>query len=224
MLAQKHLALPLPNLLLDLGLDLLLGLDQFELPLYVNQHPAQSLLDTARLQQRLPALCRDVEIPGDEIREPPRIFHTFEHLFYDFLGQPHLQAQLRRPLPHLAVQRHERRILGVERWKVGCFLYDGLDKSLCLRILEHRRTIFTVQEQLNAAQSALDLPDLGYRSGRVQHVGLRLIHVLALRDREDQFVLSFHRRFNGTKRGGAAGSDRSGHARKHHGLPEGEDR
>ena len=54
LLAQEHLPLPLAQLLLDLGLDVLLGVEHADLALDVHQHPAEPLLDAERLEQHLP--------------------------------------------------------------------------------------------------------------------------------------------------------------------------
>ena len=51
LLAQEHLALPLAQLLLDLRLDVLLGLEHPDLALHVHQHAAQPLLDREGLEQ-----------------------------------------------------------------------------------------------------------------------------------------------------------------------------
>ena len=53
LLAQEHLALPLAQLLLDLGLDVLLRIEHADLALHVHQHPAEPLLD-ARASRAAP--------------------------------------------------------------------------------------------------------------------------------------------------------------------------
>ncbi len=53
LLAQVHLALPLAQLLLDLRLDLFLRLEHADLPLDVDEHAAEPLLDAQRLEQAL---------------------------------------------------------------------------------------------------------------------------------------------------------------------------
>ena len=72
LLAQEHLALPLAQLLLDLGLDVLLGVEHADLALHVDQDAAEPLLDAQRLEQRLPLGRGDVDVAGDEVGEPAR--------------------------------------------------------------------------------------------------------------------------------------------------------
>ena len=62
LLAEEHLPLPLAQLLLDLGLDVLLGIEHADLALHVHQHPAEPLLDAERLEQRLPLGRGDVDV------------------------------------------------------------------------------------------------------------------------------------------------------------------
>ena len=69
LLAQVELPLAPAELLLDLRLDVLLGVEHRELALEQEQHPPQPLLDGERLEERLPVGDRDVEVGGDDVGE-----------------------------------------------------------------------------------------------------------------------------------------------------------
>jgi hypothetical protein len=103
LLAQEHLALPLAQLFLDLRLDLLLGVEHADLALDQHQHAPQALFDGQRLEQRLPLGRRDIDVARDQVGQPAGVGDPFQHLLDHLFGQPGLLAQLRRPLPGLAV-------------------------------------------------------------------------------------------------------------------------
>ncbi len=190
LLAQIHLALALPQLLLHLRLDLLLGLEQADLPLDVHEHPAEPLLDAQRLQQ--PLLLRDaqLDVAGHQVGEAPRLRHGVQHLADHLLRQPPLLSELGRPLAQFLVQRLERRVVFVEGTHLLRRHHDRRHVSaLGRRVLHRRRALLSLQEQLHAPQAALDLPDARDHPHRVQDVGGRLIHVFPLRDREDETLL-----------------------------------
>ena len=111
LLAEEHLALPLAQLLLHLRLDLVLGRQHADLPLDVDQHAAQPLLDAQRLQQGLLLGDRQLDVAGDEVGEPAGVGHRVEDLVQHLLGQPPPLAQLHGPLAGLAVQRGEGRVV-----------------------------------------------------------------------------------------------------------------
>jgi hypothetical protein len=101
---------------LDLRLDVLLGLDELQLALDVDQDAPEALLHTAGLEECLTLLCGDVDVAGHEVREPPRVIYALEHLLDDLLRQPHLEPQIGRPLTYLTVESDKRCILQVEGW------------------------------------------------------------------------------------------------------------
>src|SRR5262249_59904099 len=70
LLAQVRLALPPAQLLLDLLLDVLLGGEDVDLSLHVDEDSPQPLFDRQGLEQRLPLGSRNVDVTGDEVREP----------------------------------------------------------------------------------------------------------------------------------------------------------
>ena len=75
LLAQIHLSLTLAQLLLDLRLDVFLGLEQSNLPLHVHEDAAKSLFDAQSLQQSLFLGNRKLDVTSDEIGETPWIRH-----------------------------------------------------------------------------------------------------------------------------------------------------
>ena len=84
--AQKHLALTLAQLLLDLRLDILLRLHESDLALHVHQHPAQPILHRQRLEQSLLLRHRQLDVAGHKVRETPGVVDRVEHLVHDFFG------------------------------------------------------------------------------------------------------------------------------------------
>ena len=145
MLPQEQLALPLPQLLLDLGLDLLLGVEHADLPLDVNQHTAQPVLDRERFQQRLALGRLDLEVTGHEVGEPPRLGHPLEHLPDNLFGQPGLLAQLRSALARFTVQGDEGRILRTKRRQILHLPHDRLEVPLDLEVMERGTSLLAVQ-------------------------------------------------------------------------------
>ena len=57
-----------------------------------------------------------------------------------------------------------------------------------MRVLERGRALLALEQQLHAAEAALDLADPGDHAHRVEDLGRRLVGVVALGDGEDQPV------------------------------------
>ena len=87
LLAEEHLPLPLPQLFLDLRLDVFLRVQHTDLPLDMYQHAPQPLLDAQRLEQDLPLRRGDVDISGDEIGELAGLVDAGQHLLDHFVGE-----------------------------------------------------------------------------------------------------------------------------------------
>ena len=64
LLAQVHLALPVADLLLDLGIDVLLGVEELDAPLDQHQHPPHPLFDRQGFEQGLVVAGREFEVTG----------------------------------------------------------------------------------------------------------------------------------------------------------------
>ena len=86
LLAEEDLALAIADLLLDPALDLLLGFEDVESALDVGEDQAQALLGDHGLEDVLALLAGEVEVAGDEIREPPRLRDALDHLLDGLLG------------------------------------------------------------------------------------------------------------------------------------------
>jgi hypothetical protein len=76
-------------------------------------------------------------------------------------------------------------------------------------VLERGGALLALQQELHAAQPALDLPDAGDHAGGVEHLGGGLVGVVALRDGEHEPV-ALERRLDGPQRPRAPGRDRLG--------------
>ena len=77
-----------------------------------------------------------------------------------------------------------------------------------------------VQQQLNAAQSSLDLPDLGYGAHHVKGLRVHRINILDLGHRKNQSILGFQGGLNRAKRPRTHRTDRSRDAREQHEIPQ----
>ena len=220
LLAQEHLALTFAEFFLNFRFDVFLGVQQFELPLDTNQHTTQTLFDRERFQKRLPLDRRDFQVTSNEIRETPRIFDAFQHLLHHFLRQTGLDTEFRRALSHFLFQGDERGVFGVDRWKVGRLLDNCLDVTIGFVVLEDRRAVFTAQQQLNPSQPTLDLADVADDSRRVKDFGLGLLHVLPLADCEDQLLLGFQRRLDGSECSRPSGPNWGRNSGEENGFPQ----
>ena len=171
LLAQVHLALPAAELLLDLGLDVLLGREDLDLPLDVHQHAPQPVFDGQRLEQRLLFRRRDVQVAGHQIGEPAGLLHSLQKLVDRLVGQAELAPQFRRALAHLVMESDECGSRRVELQHLPRLLDRRLeppflgDESRC----DSAGPSF--EQQQHAAEASLDGPDRGDRADRVEGVG-----------------------------------------------------
>jgi len=220
LLPQEHLALPLAQLLLDLRLDVLLGVEHADLALHVHQHAPQPLFDRQGLEQGLALGRPDLEVAGDQIRELARLARGLEHLAHHFVGQTRLLTQLRSALACFAMQRHEGGVVGVDRRQVQHFAHHRFQVAPGLGVVQGGAAGLAV----HAAEAALDLADLGDGPRRVQHAGCHMVRVLALRHREDEMAVGLQGRLDGAQRGRASRADRRRNTGKQHDVPEREHR
>jgi hypothetical protein len=220
LLPQEHLALTLAQLFLNLGLDVLLGVEYADLALNVHEHAPQPVLHRQRLEQALALRWLDLEVAGHQIREPAGVGNFFEHLPHDLLGETRFLAQLRGALPRLAVQADERRILGVQGRHIVDLVDHCFEVAAVVGVVHRRTPMLAVQQQLHATQPALDLADLGDRPRGIKHRGGDGIDVLPLCDGEDEAGVALQRSFDGAQGGRTPRADRRGHSRKQHDLPE----
>ncbi len=220
LLAQEHLALAVAELFLDLGLDVLLGLQHVELPLDVHQDAPHPLLDREGLEQHLALRLAQVGVAGHQVGEPARLVHPLEHLLDDLLGQAGLGAQLRRALPQLPGESDESRILRVQGLHLLRLADDGLQVAVLLDDLHRDSAVFAVEEKLHAGEPPLELADAGHGADGVEHLGGDRLNVLTLRHREHQPLRRVQSGFNRLQGGGLAGVDRRRHARQQHEVPQ----
>ena len=223
LLAQEHLALAVAQLFLDLGLDVLLGLQHVELALDVDQDAPHALLDREGLEQHLALLLAEIGVAGHEVGEPARLLDPFEHLLDDLFGQAGLGAQLRRPLPQFPEERDEGRILGIQRLHLLRLAHGGLQMAVLLDDLHRDAAILAVEEELHARETPLELADTGHRADGVEHLGGDLLNVLALRHREHQPLGRVQGGLNGLEGGGLAGVDRRRDIRQEDEIPQRQD-
>jgi hypothetical protein len=87
------------------------------------------------------------------------------------------------------VERDERGVLRVQRRQIGRLLNHRLDVAFSLRELQHRRAVFPLEQELNAPNATLHLPDASEGARRVEHLGLGVVYVLALGHGEDEVLL-----------------------------------
>ena len=223
LLAQVHLALALAELFLHLRLDLLLHLDHADLSLHVHEHATEAVLDREVLEQPLPLRHRELDVAGYQIRELARIGHGVEHLMHDFLGQSPPLAKLGGALANLLVQRDERRVVLVGRRHLLDRGDDGAEVVVGHHVLQRRRALLTLQQQLDAAETTLDLPDARNHAHRVEDVRSGLVGVVALCDGEDEAV-ALEGGLDGPQRPRPPRGNGGGEARKDHGTPKREHR
>jgi hypothetical protein len=220
LLAQEHLPLPLAQLLLDLRLDVLLGIEHADLPLDMHQHPAEPLLDAQRFQQDLAVGGGDVDVAGHQVGELPRIVHAGQHLLDDLVRQTRLLAQLGGSGPRLTVQGDEGRVFRVERGHLFGLTHDGLEKALPVGVMDGDAPPLPVEQQLHSRQAALHLADAGDGTDGIEHFWGNALDVLPLRDGEHQPIGLAEGRLDGSQRGWASGPDGCGHPGKQHDLAQ----
>src|SRR6185503_8745713 len=114
---------------------------------------------------------------GHEIGQRARIAHALKDLLDHLVGQSRLLAELGGALAYLTVQRYERGIPLIERGQVGRFAHGRLEVAVRFGVVNGDTTTFAVQNELDAAQVALDLTDLRNRPGRVENARRDLVHV-----------------------------------------------
>ena len=223
LLAQVHLALPFAEFFLHLRLDLFLHLDHADLALHVDEDATEAVFHVQVLQEPLPFGDGQLDVAGDEIGEAAGVGDGVEHLVHDFLGQPATLAKLGGALANFLVERNEGGIVFVD-WLL---LVDRCDDGAEIvvggvgGILDCGGALLTLEQELHAAKSALDLSDARDDAHRVEDIGSGLVRVVALRDREHQPV-ALQRSFDRAEGARPARGDRRREPREDHRPPEGE--
>ncbi len=171
-------------------MQVLLGRQHGELPLDVDQHPAQPLLDRQGLEQGLPLGHRDVEVAGDQVGEAARILEAAQHLADGVFGQARLLGQLGGAGLRFFVEGDEGRILEAQRGQVLERLDHRLEVALGRGFdAQDARPLAGEKQHLNAGEAPLHLLDAGDGADREEAVGIDLGSVLALGERQrERFV------------------------------------
>ena len=225
LLAQEHLALAPAQLLLDLGLDVLLGFDHVELALDVDQHAAQALFDRQGLEQHLLLLGRDVAVAGDQVGQAAGVFDRGEELLDAFARQAGALAELGRLLPRLAVEGGEGRVVLAQGAELLGVADDGLEGVVLLGDAHRDAPVLALDEELHAVQAALDLEDAGDGADGVEVLHAGIFVGMALGDREDPgFLARLEGLLDGLQGPRAARLDGGGHPGEQDEVPECEDR
>ena len=189
----------------------------------MDQDAAEPLLDAEGLQQRLLLGDRQLDVAGDEVGEPAGVGHGVEDLVEDLLGQPPALAQLHGPLAGLAVEGGEGRVVLVDRAasrSIGTT--SAVRKPSVGVIVEGLGAVLALEQELDAAQPALDLADPGDDAHRVELLRRRLLRVVALGDGEDQAV-PLDGRLDRAQRPRPADGDRHGQPGEDHRPPHRQD-
>ena len=222
LLAEVHLALALAQLLLDLRLDLGLGVEHADLALDVDQHATEPLLDRQGLQEGLLLGDGQLDVARHEVGEATGLGHVLEDVLQELLGHPPLLAQLRGTLADLAVQRLEGGVPLVDRPHLGHRQGLGRQVAPVSLIVDRLEAGFAVDQELHAPQPALDLPDPGHDAHGMQALGGRLIRDIPLRDREDQ-PAGLRGGLDGAQSPGSPRGDRDRDTREENRPPQRED-
>ena len=224
LLAEEHLPLPLAQLLLHLAANLLLCLEDADLPLEVHEELSKPVLHRESLEKLLLLLGLELGVERDEVRQLARLGDPAEQVIHDLLRDSAKTAQLGRSLANLLVERGERRLIGIERRHVVHAPADDLHVPVLDRVLERRTSDLALDHHLNAAGHPLHLSDPRDRADAVQGVGVRDLDVgILLGDREDALV-SGDGRLDRLQRHLSTGRDRRRHCRERHRPAEGQHR
>ena len=224
LLAQQHFALAFPQLLLDLGLDVLLGVDPHQLPLHRHERRLHALLVVEHFEQPLLFGGGKFEVEDDQVRERTRFVHTLDDLVQCLRGLTTARSQLRGALTEFRVQRLE----------LGVPLVDGAEsleahqrraehRVAVAGILDRARPRLALHQQLDAATRPMGLYDSDDGAHRVQDLRIGLILVLVLGHRKEKPV-AVHGLLDSLHRARPARRNRHGHAGVDHRLPQREHR
>jgi hypothetical protein len=215
-LAQESRLAPAP--FLDLRFDLF---PHLSMPIAsdVHENAAEPLFDAQRLEQSLLLGGLQLDVACDKVGEPTRIRDCIQHLMHDLFRQSATLAQLGGPFSKLFMERDEAGIVFADRFHLFYRHHDGAEKTLRGRELERGRPLLALEEKLDAAQSALDLPNSRDDAHGIQDVRRRLVGVVALGDGEHQ-ALAFERRLDGAQRTWSPRRYRRGEAWKYDRSPQ----
>ena len=221
--AQVDLALTIAEFLLDLGLDLFLGIEHRDLPLHLHQHTAEPLVDCHGFEQRLALPGLEIEVAGHQVGKATRVVDAVEHLLHHLFREARLLPQLRGASTELLMECHERRIGVVDRREVLHRHHSGHQVAVFLGHRHGHPAPFAVEQELHPGHPALQLADPGDGPDGVQPFRRNPFDVLTLGDSENQLLGRGERGLDCLYGHRAAGANRRGHPGKEDNVPEGQD-
>jgi hypothetical protein len=99
---------------------------------------------------------------------------------YYLFREAALFAQLAGTLARLLFERLEGSIVLVDRIHFLGRYYYGAEETVGHGILKCSCSLLTLEQELDTAQAALDLPDSGHDAHGIQDIGRRFFAVIAL--------------------------------------------
>ena len=225
LLAQEDLLLAVTELFLHFGLEIVLSLDDLQLPLHVNQHPTQPLLDGQDFEQLLTLFERNVDITRHQVGQATGILDAAEHLPHRVFPEPGFLAELSCPVAGFTIESQEGRIIDLLRQHVVNLADHGPQIAFRRVVIAHRHaTLAAVQQYLDAGQGALYLLDSGNGAQGIKAVQGNISHGLALGHGQNQRVRPLLRRLDGFEGRRSAGADGQSYTREQNKIPERQDR
>ena len=180
LLAQEHFALAVAELLLNLGLDVLLGVEDRDLPLDVNEHGAQPILHRQCFEQLLGFAGFEVEVAGHQIGKAAGLRGLGQELLHRFLGHAGAPAELGGALPGLAIKRSERGGIRIDWGHLLGFVNRRHQILILLLVTNGNRSVIAVEQEPHPRRAALDGADSGHRSHGVQDLRRDVLEVFSL--------------------------------------------
>ena len=154
----------------------------------MHEYATQALLDAEGLEQTLLFGDGQLDVAGDEVGEPAGLGDRVEHLVHDLFGEAALLAELAGALARLLFERFEGGIVVVDRLHLLGRNDYGAEEAFGRGVLERRRALLPLEQELDAAESALDLADAGDDAHGVENVRRRLVGVIALSNGKNEPV------------------------------------
>ena len=169
-------------------------------------------------------LGRELEVEGDQIRERARVLDALDQLVERLGGNATTGAELGGAVAQLPVERLEGGIVLHARPLALHLQEDGAQHVVALLLVaDDLRPSLSLHEQLDASAHPVRLDDAHHGADLVEDVGIGLVHVFALRNRE-QAAVAVERLLHGLDGAGTARRDRDGYARIDDRVPERQDR
>ena len=186
LLAEVHLALAVAKLLLDLGVDVLLGVEDLDPPLDERQYAAHPLLDRQGLEQGLVVVGREFEMSRHQVGELSGVADRAQRLRDDVVRDTGAGAQLGGAVSQFLVEGDEGEVLRVDRQQFLRRRHGGREVLVALLDAQHDAAVESDDDRLGAAQAVLELDDPGDDADRVQAEGVHFLALLALEQGEER--------------------------------------